>query len=366
MPEILILGGYGNFGKRISRALLRHEQAIIIAGRDERKAKSMAEALKAEFLGAEIRWEAIDAESGLDRALQRLRPMVTINTCGPYQTKKYDVAEACISSGSSYIDLADGRDFVAGITSLHDRAKRADLSVISGASTVPGLSSAVIEHYRREFTAIESLRFGISPGQKAERGLATAQSILSYIGKPIRRAGVDQKQHYGWQDLYRQIYPVLGPRWMANCDIPDLDLFPERYGIANIQFSAGMELLPIHFGIWALGWLTRLGLPIDWPQYGKALLSACNWFDSFGSDAGGMHVILRGKGSDGASQERRWFILAENGDGPQIPCVPAVLLAKKLALRQPVPPGAMACVGLITLEEYLQELKMFAVRTYEL
>jgi len=26
----------------------------------------------------------------------------------------------------------------------------------------------------------------------------------------------------------------------------------------------------------------------------------------------------------------------------------------------------MACVGLITLEEYLQELKMFAVRTYEL
>ena len=152
---------------------------------------------------------------------------------------------------------------------------------------------------------------------------------------------------------------------MANCDVPDLDLFPERYGINTIRFSAGMELAPIHFGIWAFGWLTRLGLPIDWPRHGKALLEASNWFDRFGSDAGGMHVILRGTGMNRAPHERRWFIVAKNGDGPQIPCVPAILLAKKLALGQPVPIGAMACVGLVTLEEYLEELKIFAVRTYE-
>lgn len=365
MPDILILGGYGNFGKRISEALLHHKLPIIIAGRDETKARSMAEALRAVFPEAQIRWEAIDAESGLDRHLRRLQPVVTINTCGPFQTKKYDVAEACIASGSSYIDLADARDFVTGISSLHDRAERAGISVISGASTVPGLSSAVIEHYRREFTRIETFRFGISPGQKAERGLATTQAILSYIGKPLRRAGLSETPRYGWQDLYRQRYPELGSRWMANCDIPDLDLFPEKYGIGNIQFSAGMELPPIHFGIWALGWLTRLGLSIDWPRYAKALLRVSNWFDSFGSDAGGMHVILRGMGTDGVPHERRWFIIAKNGDGPQIPCAPAILLAKKLALGQPVPSGAMACVGLITLDEYLKELEMFAVRTYE-
>lgn len=365
MSKILLLGGYGNFGKRISRALLRHQLPIIIAGRDERKARSIAKTLHAEFPGREIRWEVIDAESGLDRHLRRLRPVVTINSCGPFQAKKYDVAEACIANGSSYVDLADARDFVTGISSLHDRAERAGLSVISGASTVPGLSSAVIEHYRREFMSIESLRFGVSPGQRAERGLATTEAILSYVGKPLRPAGASQTRRYGWQDLHRQHYPVIGPRWMANCDIPDLDLFPEKYSIANVRFSAGMELLPIHFGIWALGWLTRLGLPIDWPRYGRLLLNACSWFDRFGSDAGGMHVILRGKGTDGASQERRWFVIAENGDGPQIPCVPAVILAKKLALGQPVPLGAMACVGLITLEEYLRELEIFAIRTYE-
>jgi hypothetical protein len=365
MDDILILGGYGNFGKRISKALLRHRLPIIIAGRDETKARSLAKALRAEFPQAQLRWAAIDAESGLDRHLRRLRPSVTINTCGPYQTKNYDIAEACIASGSSYIDLADARDFVTGITSLHDRAEGAGVSVISGASTVPGLSSAVIEHYRQEFTRIESLRMGISPGQRAERGLATTQAILSYIGKPLGPAGRDQAVRYGWQDLYRQPYPELGPRWMANCDVPDLDLFPERYGINAIQFSAGMELAPIHFGIWAFGWLTRLGLSIDWPRHAKTLLGASNWFDRFGSDAGGMHVVMRGEGTNGAPHERSWFIIAKNGDGPQIPCVPAILLAKKLALRQPVPTGAMACVGLVTLEDYLEELKIFAVRTYQ-
>jgi len=314
---------------------------------------------------AQIRGEAIDAERGLEPHLRRLRPVVAINTCGPFQSKNYGVAEACIAEGVSYIDLADGRDFVTGILSLRERAESAGLSVISGASTVPGLSSAVIEHYRPEFSTIDALQFGISPGQKAERGLATTQAILSYIGKPLRRAGREGAPRYGWQDLYRQNYPVLGSRWMANCDIPDLDLFPEKYGIGSLQFSAGMELPPVHFAIWALGWLTRLGLPIDWPRWGKLLLGASDRLNRFGSDAGGMHVILRGKAPDGTPHERRWFIVAEKGDGPQIPCVPAILLAKKLALGLPVPIGAMACVGLVTLQDYLEELKSFAVRTFE-
>jgi hypothetical protein len=263
------------------------------------------------------------------------------------------------------VDLADGRAFVNGATALDGKAKAAGVWVISGASTLPGLSSAVLEHYRREFAVIESLRYGISPGQKAERGLATTQAILTYVGKRLMPAPGDEKPRYGWQDLHRQIYPVLGGRFMANCDIPDLDLLPARYGVRKIQFSAGIEVSFLHFGLWALGWLVRLGAPLDLPRHAALLLRASHWFDRFGTADGGMHIIIRGRDANGHTHERRWFIIALNGDGPQIPCAPAIVLARKLAGGTMPGGGALACVGLVTLEECLAELKPYAIATYE-
>ncbi len=174
-----------------------------------------------------------------------------------------------------------------------------DVCVVSGASTVPGLSSAVLEHFRSEFAEIDSLKFGISPGQQAERGLATTQGILSYVGKPLKPFPGHRHTVYGWQDLYRQPYPDIGKRWMANCDIPDLDLLPERYGIKSIQFSAGLELSALHLGLWGLSWLVRAGLPLNLPRFAKPMLAASNWFNGMGSADGGMHVIITGKDRDG-------------------------------------------------------------------
>jgi len=36
--RVLILGGYGNFGQRITHALVKTDVAIIIAGRQQQKA----------------------------------------------------------------------------------------------------------------------------------------------------------------------------------------------------------------------------------------------------------------------------------------------------------------------------------------
>lgn len=360
MPhKVLILGGYGNFGKRIARALVRHGVPVILAGRDKAKAEALATEL-----GTLAEVAVFDANHALAEKLAALQPAVVVNTCGPFQTADYRIAETCIAHRVHYIDLADGRDFVTGIVQLDAAAKSSGVNVISGASTVPGLSSAVLEHYKHEFAGIESMRFGISPGQRAERGLATTQGILTYVGR-VLKPFAGHTSAYGWQDVYRQEYPGLGKRWMANCDIPDLDLLPARYNIPSIQFSAGLELAPLHLGLWALSWLVRLGAPLHLSRYAARLLAASNWFDRFGSADGGMHVILRGHKADGTAHERSWFIVARDGDGPQIPCVPAIILARKLASGEELPTGAQACVGMVTLDEYLAELSPFAVTTYE-
>jgi hypothetical protein len=355
--SVLILGGYGNFGKRIAAALVGHRVPVILAGRSFANAEAQVRALDSPLAKA----AAFDAREQLGAQLQALRPSVVINTVGPFQSSDYSIAQACIAHGVHYVDLADGRDFVTGIVALDEAAKRAGVSVISGASTVPGLSSAVIEYYADEFDEIDELVYGISPGQKAERGLATTQGILTYVGKRLRPFAGVKSPVYGWQDLYRQDYPDLGWRWMANCDIPDLDLLPPRCGIKSIRFSAGLELSLLHLGLWGLGWLVRLGLPLDLPRHAGTLLKVSNLFNRFGSADGGMHMILRGRGHNGAPHERRWFIVAKNGDGPQIPCVPAILIARALARGEEMARGAHPCVGLISLEDYARQLSGYRI-----
>lgn len=360
MHKILILGGYGNFGKRIAELLTRQFIPVIIAGRNKEKADALVAALPAGLADTAV----LDAKCDLARHLRGLKPAVTINTCGPFQGGDYSIAKACIAEGVHYIDLADARDFVAGIGSLDASAKAAGVAVITGASTVPALSSAVIEHFLPLFSEVGSAQFGIAPGQKAERGLATTQAILSYVGKRLKPCA-GHPVRYGWQNTYLQRYPVIGRRWMANCDIPDLDLLPKTYGIKNIQFSAGMENSLVHLGLWMMSWLVRLGVPIHLPTHAKPLLKLSNWFDWFGSRDGGMHMILKGRDHLGAPLTKRWFIIGLEGDGPYIPAIPSIVLTKRMLKGYDNATGARACVELVSLHDYLSELSHLRIRTYE-
>ena len=253
-----------------------------------------------------------------------LKPMIVINTCGPFQNANYLVVNCCIKQGVHYIDIADGRDFVSKISELDGLAKQTNSILISGTSTVPCLSSAVLEEYKDEFSQIDSLIYGIIPGQKTSRGLATVRSILDYLGKPLKSFTSNNKIYYGWQDIYKQKYRVLGKRWMANCDIADLDIFPKQYNIRSIQFSAGMENSFLHLSIWILGWLKRFGLPIKLENHANFLLRLSNLFNIFSTADGGIHMIIKGKNKSNKMHERKWFIIAKNGSGPYIPSVASV------------------------------------------
>jgi short subunit dehydrogenase-like uncharacterized protein len=143
MHTILVLGGYGFFGERISESLASDSSVrLFVAGRDVGKAAALVTRLS---LPAE-RAVMLDANGpGLATRLKELRVDTLIHTAGPFQAQKYTVATAAIEAGCHYIDLADGREFVSGIESLDGAARERGVTVVSGASTVPALSSAVID-----------------------------------------------------------------------------------------------------------------------------------------------------------------------------------------------------------------------------
>lgn len=362
MHTILVLGGYGFFGERISESLASDSSLrLLIAGRHAAKAAALVARLG---LPAD-RAVVVDAnDSGLGARLRELGVNTLIHTAGPFQAQKYTVAMAAIAAGCHYIDLADGRDFVAGIETLDGAARERGVTVVSGASSVPALSSAVIDRYLPRFKRLDSIEFGISSGGRAP-GLATVRGVFSYGGKPFQewRDGA-WRTTYGWLDLRKHLFPPpLGARWVSSCDIPDLTLFPKRYPTARtVSFHAGFASGLGHLVVCGLASLVRARLLKNLTPFAVPLSRISHWIEPLISDQGGMFVALTGEGLESNRLYVSWNLLARQNHGPYIPSGAAIALARKLANGAAIPLGAMPCVGLLTVKEFLAPLHKLDIR----
>jgi hypothetical protein len=167
---------------------------------------------------------------------------------------------------------------------------------------------------------------------------------------------------FGWQGLRRIHYPDLGWRWAARCDVPDLELLPARYRtLESVRFDASLELASAHLGLWTLAWLTRMRVVREPVTMAKAVLRMARRLDRFGSDVGGMRVIVAGRRTGGMAGESAWHLMARKGDGPQVPCIPAIVIARKLARGEWLEPGARPCQGMMTLQEFSDATRDLAI-----
>lgn len=359
---ILVLGGYGFFGARICQALAGDAAIrLLIGGRDGDKARRLAATLGL----ANEQALTIDANAAnLAEQLAALKVDSIIHTAGPFQGQDYHVARAAIAAGANYIDLADGRAFVAGIGELDALARDRGVLVTSGASSLPALSSAVVDRYLGRFSQLISIRHAIASGARAP-GLATMRGVFSYCGKPFMRPRDGQfETAYGWLDLQRhQFAAPVGARLLGSCDVPDLALFPVRYsGVRTVSFHAGFASAPGHLFVWAASQLVKLGLLPGISFLVKPLHAISGWMEPFVSDKGAMFVEMAGTAIDGQPLTLRWQLLAAQNHGPHIPCGAAIALARKLARGDMLVRGAMPCMGLLTVEEYLAALEGFDLR----
>lgn len=364
MTRVLIIGGYGNFGSYIARALAADPNIeLLIGGRSQARADAFAAALEATNPASGC---IIDIERDVESQLRAIDPDIVIHTTGPFQTQDHRVARAAIAIGAHYLDLADARNFVATISELDGEAKEAGVAVIAGASSVPCLTAAFIDRYRPRFASLVSATYGIAAAQATNRGLGTAAAILSYVGKPFTiLAEGRRKRVFGWQGTRAVRYPELGVRLFGYCDVPDLELFPERYPeLRDLEFVAGHEVKLLHIGTWLLSWIVRLGFVQSLSRYAGTLLKLSFLLDPLGSDKSGFHMFLRGIDHGGHPAEIRIFMVARQVHGPNIPCFPAIILARRMAAGQRLDAGAKPCLGLIGLDELLGCMEHLDITTW--
>jgi saccharopine dehydrogenase-like NADP-dependent oxidoreductase len=356
--RIVIVGGYGAFGARAAERLAREPSLdVIIAGRSLASARAQA-SLLAPTAEASITATALDAARVTAQELRALAPQVVINASGPFQGQDYHLARTCIETGCHYVDLADARGFVTGIAQLDAEARAANVSVVSGASSVPGLSSAAVRLMAGNFAQLDEVHIGISPGNGFDPGIATAASIIGAAGKPIQAwSGGRWTTLYAWHGLHRHVFPEIGGRWMSDVHVPDLELLPQRYPeLRTARFGAGLEVSVFHLGLWAAAGLVRAGLARDLGAFARPMLAAKRRLSMLGTDTGGMFVRVVGRDEQGTSRASTWTLVARRGDGPYVPAMASVILAKRLVAGEGPPPGATPCFGLFPLADFEAEV----------
>lgn len=357
--KILVLGGYGIFGGRLCEILAGNPGVtLVVAGRSLPKAQAFSSQLTS---AAAIQAIVIDREDDLKSKFTQVQPDLVIDASGPFQNygnDPYRVVKACVNCQANYMDFADGSDFVNGIHQFDEQAKAQGLYILSGVSSFPVLTAAVVRSLTKGWKQVMSIYGGIAPSPYAVVGENVVRAIAAYAGRriPIVRAG-QQTSGYALTEIKQ--YTICPPGRMplhrtrfSLVDVPDLQVLPQLWpDVQEVWMGAGPVPEVLHRMLNGLAWLVRLGFLRSLSPFALVFyrsLKILRW----GEHRGGMFVEVSGVDSVGHSITRSWHLLAEGNDGPYIPCFALQALVEQALKGNTPKPGSRPASSDLELDDY--------------
>jgi Domain of unknown function (DUF4166)/Saccharopine dehydrogenase NADP binding domain len=365
--RVLIVGGYGVFGGRLVELLKDDARlTLLVAGRSLGRAREFCERHRTVARLEPAQFDRSAASAG---TLIALRPTLVVDASGPFQAygdDRYRLIESCIASRVHYLDLADGSGFVDGVAAFDAAARDAGVYVLSGVSSFPVLTAAVVRRLSADMAHVRSIHGGIAPSPYAGVGINVIRAIASYAGQPVLRTR-DGQQSNGHPFTESLPFVVAVPGHVPlRCtrftlvDVPDLRALAREWPQAtDVWMGAGPVPATLHWALSALAWLVRL----RWLPSLSALAPAIHFVTNhvrWGEHRGGMFVVVRGADSGGGEIVREWHLLAEGDDGPLIPCMAVEAIVRQVLAGDAPTPGARTALHDVELADY--EV-LFAQRT---
>jgi hypothetical protein len=363
--KILIVGGYGTFGGRLAQLLANEPRlTLFIAGRSHEKAKAFCDRLDAKASAVPL---AFDREGDVESQLRKIGPVIVIDASGPFQAYggAFRVVSACLSLGINYLDLADGSDFVKGVTQFDAQATARGVFIISGVSSFPVLTAAVVRMLSAGMTRLDRVTGGIAPSPYAGVGLNVIRAIASYSGQPVdlvdgRHYALVETRSYTIAPPGRlPLYPIR----FSLVDVPDLRVLPALWpDLKSVWMGAGPVPEILHRALNVMARLVRLKILPSLSPLAPLMYRAIN-IVRWGEHRGGMFVEAEGLGVRGESVRRSWHMIAEGDDGPFIPSMAAEAIVRLCIEGKHPVAGARAATGELELANYdalFADRKIFA------
>ncbi len=178
----LIYGATGYTGRLRARAAKERGLRPILGGRDEPRLAALALEL-----GLEYRVARLETDASLDEALRGIRAV--LHAAGPFSTTFRPMVDACLRTGTHYLDMSGEVLAIEGVFQRDAEARRRGVMLMPGVGFDVVPSDCLALHLARRVRGARRLVLGISGLELVSRG--SFRTFADGAGQPmcIRRDG---------------------------------------------------------------------------------------------------------------------------------------------------------------------------------
>jgi short subunit dehydrogenase-like uncharacterized protein len=224
--RLLIYGSTGFTGRLIAQRAVEIGLDPVLAGRDEDRVRGQAE-----LLGTSWRPLGLDSIEALTDALSDIGAV--LHAAGPFVDTAPPMLEACLRSGTHYLDVSGELPVFREAFGRDQEAARAGVMLMPGAAWSVAASDCLAAHVARRLPGAKYLRLGMTESRLYSRG--TARSAFGLVSSEvvIRRNGRLTRVSTG--RLERDFDYGEGERRSMALSWPDAFSAYHTTGIPNIE-----------------------------------------------------------------------------------------------------------------------------------
>lgn len=249
-PTYLIYGSNGYTGTLIAIRAQNQGHRPILAGRNARKVGAQAERLRLDHRVFEL-----GDRDALERALGEVDAV--LHCAGPYASTWRPMVEACLRTGTHYLDITGEIGVFEQLAALDARARQRGISLLPGVGFDVAVTDCLALHLKRRLPTANRLALAFRTVGRAGYSRGTANTTIEGLrhGGAIRRDGEVIQVPHGWRS--RTIDFGRGPEQAQTLPWGDVSTAFYSTGILNIEdywVPPGIvkRLAPL------AGWLTPL------------------------------------------------------------------------------------------------------------
>ena len=171
MTGRVILYGASGYTGRLIAAQLDELDDLVLAGRDAAKVQAVAGPLGRE-------WIAFDLSDPEENAAALAGAAILLNAAGPFDRTAGPLIDACLATGTHYLDLGGEWPVFIDIMGRDAEARAAGVMLLPGAGLTIAATDCLLLRAKELWPDTVQLDLGISRAQVVSRGSATSMASL--------------------------------------------------------------------------------------------------------------------------------------------------------------------------------------------
>jgi len=227
MSNFLIYGSYGYTGSLIAKLAVQRGHQPLLAGRNDKKLEAQAAALGLPSFAFDL-----SETEKLDSTLRDVD--VVLHCAGPFGYTYKAMTDACLRTGTHYLDIGGGTPELEAVAALDADAKSAGIMMMPGAGFDVVPSDCLLLYLKEKLPSATHLQLSIcSVGGGVSRG--TARSGVENIDRQgtIRRDGKMIQVPAAWK--IREVDFGRGPVKVTSVGWGDVATAFHSTGVPNIE-----------------------------------------------------------------------------------------------------------------------------------